>query len=58
MDIQESSEKAPISFLYVLPISARFALIEHTCFSIEPLPYEWHLSQSEAWLKEEGIKEN
>lgn len=57
MDIQESSEKAPISFLYVLPISARFALIEHTCFSIEPLPYEWHLSQSEAWLKEEGIKD-
>ena len=57
MDIQESSEKAPISFLYILPISARFALIEHTCFSIAPLPHEWHLSQCEAWLTETGIKD-
>lgn len=57
MDLQESSEKAPISFLYVLPISSRAALIEHTCFSIEPLSHEWHLTQCEAWLKEKGIKD-
>ena len=57
MDIDKSSTKSPLDFVYVLPTSSQTALIEHTCFSIEPLSPEMHLKQCELWLKKKGIQD-
>jgi lycopene beta-cyclase len=51
MDLQESSESAPVSFLYVLPTSPTTALIEHTTFSPAPLPPEHHLEHCTSWMQ-------
>jgi len=51
MDLQESSPEAPVSFLYVLPISKHRALLEHTTFSPTPLSKEYHLERCSMWLK-------
>lgn len=51
MDLDESSVEAPVSFLYVLPISERTALVEHTTFSPSPMPKGYHLDRCFSWLK-------
>ena len=51
MDLDESSAEAPVSFLYVLPISERTALVEHTTFSPSPMPKGYHLDRCFSWLK-------
>jgi lycopene beta-cyclase len=55
MDIQESSQDAPASFMYVLPTSPREALVEHTTFSPRPMPGSYHLSSCFEWLERRGI---
>ena len=51
MDLDESSVEAPVSFLYVLPISERTALVEHTTFSPSPMPKGYHLDRCFSWLE-------
>lgn len=51
MDLHESSVDAPVSFLYVLPISERTALVEHTTFSPSPMPKGYHLDRCFSWLE-------
>jgi lycopene beta-cyclase len=51
MDLHESSEVAPVSFLYLLPTSPTTALVEHTTFSPEPLPKEYHLQRCSRWIQ-------
>jgi lycopene beta-cyclase len=55
MDIQESSQDAPASFMYVLPTSPREALVEHTTFSLRPMPESYHLSRCFEWLERRGV---
>jgi len=51
MDLQESTEEAPVSFLYILPTSPHSALIEHTTFSPSPLPEQYHLERCQSWIR-------
>jgi lycopene beta-cyclase len=51
MDLRESSEAAPVSFLYILPTSPTTALVEHTTFSSSPLPKQYHLEQCSSWIR-------
>jgi lycopene beta-cyclase len=51
MDLHESSVEAPVSFLYVLPISERTALVEHTTFSPSPMPKGYHLDRCFSWIE-------
>ena len=51
MDLGESSAESPISFVYILPTTARTALVEHTTFSVHPLAGEVHLSLCDEWLR-------
>lgn len=55
MDLGPSSAESPISFIYMLPTSARTALVEHTTFSRRPLPQEWHLEQCRKWQSLHGL---
>lgn len=57
MDLQGSSPEAPVSFLYVLPTSPNTALIEHTTFSLSPLPEKYHLDRCFAWVRERALGE-
>lgn len=50
MDLQASSDAAPVGFVYVLPTSAHTALVEHTTFSPTPMPQEYHIARCRAWL--------
>lgn len=50
MDLQESSEDAPVSFFYILPTSPHLALIEHTTFSPSPLSEQYHLKRCQSWI--------
>ena len=51
MDLQESSDEAPVSFLYVLPTSRHTALVEHTTFSVTRMPKQYHLDRCFEWLQ-------
>jgi lycopene beta-cyclase len=51
MDLRESSDAAPVSFLYILPTSPFTALVEHTTFSPSPLPEQYHLEQCTSWIR-------
>jgi lycopene beta-cyclase len=51
MDLLPSSESSPVVFVYVLPISAREALIEHTTFCCRQMPSAWHFSACEEWIR-------
>lgn len=55
MELGQSSEESPVSFMYILPTSARSALVEHTTFSRRPLPQEWHLGQCDEWRVKRGL---
>ncbi len=57
MDLQASSEAAPVSFMYVLPTSAKTALVEHTTFSPTPMPQGYHLERCRAWLAQRAAGE-
>lgn len=52
MDLRASSAEAPIGFMYILPTSARTALIEHTTFSPSPLSREYHIERCVEWMRE------
>ena len=51
MDLLPSAESCPVAFVYVLPISTREALVEHTTFSSRQMPSEWHLSACHEWIR-------
>ena len=51
MDLGDSSGESPVSFIYVLPTSARTALIEHTTFSVRPMDREVHLAACHDWIE-------
>lgn len=51
MDLHESTEISPVSFLYLLPTSPTTALVEHTTFSPKPLPKEYHLERCSRWIE-------
>jgi len=55
MEVKPSSHRQSINFIYILPMSARAALVEHTSFCAEPMAPKWHLDLSERWLEEKGI---
>lgn len=50
MDLQASAPEAPVGFMYILPTSARTALVEHTTFSPTPLPKEYHIKRCSEWI--------
>lgn len=50
MDLDQSTTTSPVSFMYILPISSREALVEHTTFSKQPLPANSHLQKCEKWI--------
>lgn len=52
MDLKESSAEAPVSFLYILPISTRTALVEHTTFSPTPMHKNYHIDRCFEWIRE------
>jgi lycopene beta-cyclase len=52
MDLGGSAKDAPVSFVYVLPVSSREALVEHTVFGPSPLSEERHLLECSHWLEE------
>jgi len=52
MDLKESSTEAPVSFLYILPISTRTALVEHTTFSPTPMHKNYHIDRCLEWIRE------
>lgn len=51
MDLGESSAESPVSFVYILPTSARDALVEHTTFSVRPMAREAHLALCDRWIQ-------
>jgi len=55
MELGPSSNEAPVSFMYVLPTSARAGLIEHTAFSRAPMSQEAHLSACKEWMEKRKI---
>lgn len=55
MDLGSSSNESPVSFVYLLPVSARRALIEHTTFSRALQPAPWHLAQCARWAEGAGL---
>lgn len=52
MDLRASSAEAPVGFMYILPTSARTALIEHTTFSPSPLAKEYHIERCVEWIRD------
>ena len=52
MDLKESSTEAPVGFLYILPISTRTALVEHTTFSPTPMHKSYHIDRCFEWIRE------
>lgn len=50
MELIESTPEAPVSFFYILPTSTDAALVEHTTFSAEALPLDYHLDRCHAWI--------
>ncbi len=55
MDIQSSSAEQSVNFMYILPMSARAALVEHTSFCASAMNPQWHLEQCAEWFKQNGI---
>jgi lycopene beta-cyclase len=55
MELGESDELSAVSFYYILPFSRRQALIEHTTFSLHPLPASQHWSACRRWLEARRI---
>jgi lycopene beta-cyclase len=56
MDLLRSDPGSALSFVYVLPISPTEILVEHTCFSSQVAPRDWHLAKCRAWLANRGVK--
>lgn len=50
MDLLPSEAESPVAFVYVLPLSSREALVEHTTFSVRPMSAAFHRSGCEEWL--------
>lgn len=50
MDLLPSDTDSPVAFVYVLPLSAREALVEHTTFSVRPMSAGFHRAGCEEWL--------
>jgi lycopene beta-cyclase len=55
MEIQESSAAQAVNFMYVLPMSRRAALVEHTSFCASAMDPQSHLQQCDEWFKKNGI---
>jgi lycopene beta-cyclase len=57
MELGPSAADSPINFIYMLPLSATEALVEHTTFSLVPLAEQQHLEAVKKWLSAQGITE-
>lgn len=50
MEINPAPSPHPLNFIYILPLSTRSALVEHTSFCAAPIPLSKHLEQCTNWL--------
>lgn len=57
MELGPSAKHSPVTFIYLLPLSNRHALIEHTSFSATPRPCDEHLSACERWIAHRGYRD-
>ena len=55
MEIQSSSAEQSVNFMYILPMSTRAALVEHTSFCASPMDSKWHLGRCVEWFKKNEI---
>jgi lycopene beta-cyclase len=52
MDLRESTERSPLNFFYILPISANEALVEHTSFAPHIFDESFHIEKVTSWIED------